>query len=76
MANKVNMQKMTVTVSLIVGFAWIVSDLKDEFVFWVAEEKEGTYVEEMGGYVANGQEILETSEFLDGNAVFATYASA
>lgn len=76
LANKVNMQKMTVTVSLIVGFAWIVSDLKDEFVFWVAEEKEGTYVEEMGGYVANGQEILETSEFLDGNAAFATYASA
>lgn len=76
LANKPNMQKLTVTVALIVSFAWIISDLKDEFVLYVTEEKEGTYVEAMGGYVTNGQEILDTSKFLDGNAVFATYASA
>lgn len=56
--NAVKMQKVTLIVSLIVSFAWIISDLKDEFVFWAAEEKEGTYVEAMGGYVANGEDLL------------------
>lgn len=74
--NKIDMQKLTVTVSLIVSFAWIISDLKDEFVFWTVEEKEGVYVDEMGGYVTNGKEILDTSKFLDGNETFATYSSA
>lgn len=74
--NAVKMQRVTVVVSLIVGLAWIISDLKDEFVFWVAEDKEGTYVEAMGGYVANGEDLLQTSEFLEGNDIFATYASA
>lgn len=74
--NAVKMQKVTLIVSLLVSFAWIISDLKDEFVFWAAEEKEGTYVEAMGGYVANGEDLLQTSEFLDGKDFFATYASA
>lgn len=64
-------------VSVVVGFAWITSTLQEELIFWKATEKEGIYIEEMGGDVtALATDLEKTTEFLDGEEFFATYASA
>ena len=47
------------------------------FVFMSSGEKQGTYVPQLGGYNAElGDDLLETSDFIDGRSFFATYASA
>lgn len=57
--------------------AWIGSVFLMEFNFNVFTEKEGIYVEAMGGYLTSlGDDLLKTAEFLGGAKTFATYASA
>ena len=66
-----------VVVSLVVGLSYVVSTAKDEFIFWKTQNKEGTYISELGGNVTtHNKDILNTSEFLKGQKFFATYASA
>lgn len=65
------------TASCVVCLAWIMSTCQTEFNFQVLTEKEGTYVDAMGGYMTSlGEDILKTSEFLGDKKTFATYASA
>ena len=64
------------TSSMVVCLAWIVSALQSEVNFNVFTEKEGVYVEEMGGNMTKlGEDILATAEFLGDAKTFATYSS-
>lgn len=55
------------TASLILGLAWVVTTAKDEFVIYFMTDKEGVYVEELGGNLtALGNDLIETDLFLDG----------
>lgn len=61
----------------LIGIAWCASTAKEELIFSCFTEKEGTYVEPMGGnLMERGQELLDTDIFLNGEEFFATYASA
>lgn len=63
--------------SAVLGMAWLVSALKEEILFWNTGERAGIYISSMGGNMtALGQDLIETSEFLDGDTFFSTYASA
>lgn len=63
--------------SMIISLAWIISDFKQEFLFWKVNEKTGKYISQMGGRVTSlGQDLIDTSKFLDGETFFSTYASA
>lgn len=65
------------SLSTIASLACIVSGAKDEFVFAHLTEKEGTYVEALGGNNTTlGADLLKTDEFLNGDSFFSTYASA
>lgn len=60
-----------------VCMAWIISSLKTEFVFWVIFDKEGQYLEALGGNSKDrGRDLVEAAEFLGDSEYFATYASA
>ena len=64
-------------ISSVVGFAWIVSDARDEFVLMYMTDQDGVYVEALGGNLTElGDDLIETDDFLEGNDFFATYASA
>lgn len=59
------------------SLAWIGADIKSELIFWKVLDKEGEYIEALGGNItALGADLLNTSEFLGTNKFFATYASA
>ena len=63
--------------SVIIALAWVISTSKDELIFKYMTDKEGVYVEALGGNVTNlGNDLLETEKFLNGEEFFATYASA
>lgn len=64
------------TASFVVAIAWIFSAFQTEFNFWALSEREGVYVEKMGGYMTSlGEDILATADFLGEKKTFATYAS-
>ena len=55
----------------------MVATFKDELTFRYFTDKEGIYVEELGGNITvRGEDLLKTNAFLSGNSVWATYASA
>ncbi len=59
------------------GLAWCVLAVKEELVFSQYTEKMGIYNEALGGNLtALGEDLVRTDEFLDGEKVFASYASA
>ncbi len=63
-------------VSIVICVAWIIGALQTEVNFYFFKEKEGVYVEKMGGYMTKlGEDILATDEFLGNAKTFATYAS-
>lgn len=69
--------KFVSIISTIVCCAWIVSSSVNEFKFWALTDKEGIYVEQMGGYMKKlGTDLISTKEFLGDKTCFATYASA
>lgn len=70
-------EKLAVLISFVIGIAWILFDIKEEFVFrWLTVE-EGTYVERMDGNLTSlGEDLIKTNEFLNGESFFAAYASA
>ena len=75
--NQKKVVRTLMTASLILGLAWVVATAKDEFVIYFMTDKEGVYVEELGGNLtALGNDLIETDLFLDGEEFFATYASA
>lgn len=65
---------------LIIGIgcsAWIISNAMDEFVFRYASEKDGHTVAAMGGNLTSlYEDVIEASDFLQGEPFFSTYASA
>lgn len=63
--------------SILFGSSWLMATMKDEVVFQYMTDKAGRYLESMGGNVATLPDDLErTSEFLDGDRFWSTYASA
>lgn len=63
--------------SAILGLAWIISTAKDEFVFWHMTDKDGEYIEALGGNLTSlDNDLIEAGTFLKGDDFFATYASA
>lgn len=63
-------------ISVVLSFSWIMSDARDEMVFWKATPKEGKYIEALGGNIRQlGTELLAANKFLKGNKFFSTYAS-
>lgn len=63
-------------ISVVLSFSWIMSDARDEVVFWKATPKEGKYIEALGGNIRQlGNELLSANKFLKGNKFFSTYAS-
>lgn len=63
--------------STIISLAWLISTISDEVVFTFMTEKEGVYVDALGGSLTSlGEDLNETDKFLDGKAFWATYASA
>lgn len=74
-----NMNGMLKTLSLVTLIscgACIVSMAKNEFAFQYLTEKQGTYVEQLGGNLSRlGEDLLKTDKFLNGEKFFATYAS-
>lgn len=70
------LEKKCTTVVLVICFAWILSTAKDEFVFAYATEKDGEYIESMGGNMTGLYLDMKVAhDFLEGNEFFATYAS-
>lgn len=69
--------RFTVIASIIISVAWIISDVKEEVIFKYLTDRDGIYVDALGGNLTFlGDEIIATNYFLDGNDFFATYASA
>lgn len=57
--------------------AWCIATGQEEFNFQILEDKQGVYIEELGGNVtALEEDLLNTKEFLGDKKTFATYASA
>lgn len=74
---KKKQEVIAIVISCIVVIAQIVASAKDEIIFKYMTDKEGIYVEALGGNLTYlGDALLETNEFLDGKDFFATYASA
>lgn len=72
---KISPKRFTAVV-LVVSFAWILSTAKDEFLFTYTTEKDGEYVESMGGNMTSLYSDMKSAhDFLNGNEFFATYAS-
>ena len=64
-------------IASLVGMVLLVSSTIDEVSFWNISNKEGEYVEAMGGNMTSlYKDLKNTSEFLKGDSFFATYASA
>lgn len=62
---------------LVVSVAWCTSTLKDEAIFYLITDKDGEWVESMGGYMTYlANDLNETSRFLAGENFWSTYASA
>lgn len=69
--------KLVIVTSMVMSLALIISDFKDEVFFWKLNEKDGKYVSQMGGSMTYlGDDLINTSQFLNGKSFFATYASA
>lgn len=63
------------SVVISVGFCAVLA--QKEIAFASTTGQDGIYVEELGGYMTSlGDDLLETKDFLQDEAVFATYASA
>lgn len=61
----------------ILGIAWVISTAKDESIFKFMTDKEGEYIEALGGNLTRlGNDLLKTETYLNGEKFFATYASA
>lgn len=73
------MEKFIRTAAFAVSLAWIVSAVKEEFIFLGGGgyNRKGEYVAELGGNMTlYGSDLLRTNGFLNGDKFFATYASA
>ncbi|MBQ6687274.1 MAG: hypothetical protein IJN03_01985 [Bacilli bacterium] len=67
---------LLIVILAVIGISWGVSRIQEEVRF-ITYEKEGEYIEELGGYNKDlGKDLLWTKEFLQDKKVFATYASA
>lgn len=76
-AKKRRMEIAIMVASCIVAVALIISSAKEEFIFKYMTDKDGVYVEALGGNLTSlGTDLLDTNEFLNGEDFFATYASA
>ena len=79
-ASSVDHEKVIQTLLIsasILGLAWVISTAKDEFVFKYMTDKDGEYVEALGGNLTElGNDLLKTETVLNGEKFFATYASA
>ena len=69
-------EKTFVMIAFLIGFSWSAATLKDEVIFYFLTDKEGEYVQEMDGYMTVlGADLKNTTQFLNGEKFFATYAS-
>ena len=75
--NRKKVARVLAVSSSILGLAWIIATAKDEFIFDFMTDKDGEYVEALGGNLTSlGNDLVETELFLDGEDFFATYALA
>lgn len=64
-------------ISVITALSMLVSMTKGELYFNYGTDKDGAYVEELGGYLTELEDdLIATKEYIGDNRVFATYASA
>lgn len=64
-------------VTLITSFTWIFLYITAEIGYWKLIDKDGEYIEAMGGNVISyGTDLLDAAQFIGNNKYFATYASA
>ncbi len=79
-ADSVDHEKVVQTLLIaasILGIAWVISTAKDESIFKFMTDKEGDYIEALGGNLTRlGNDLLKTETYLNGEKFFATYASA
>lgn len=72
---KENMRAVAL-VSIVISVSWLVFSAKSEFVFNHFTQKEGEYIESLGGNMTTlGTDLKKTHEFLHGEPIWATYAS-
>lgn len=72
-----SIKKIILITSVVVGLAWCISTIKEEFIFNTLNEKEGMYIDALGGNITTYvDDLLKTKEFLNGEKFFSTYASA
>ncbi len=72
-----NIKYVIIYVAFITSISWIVETARDEIVFAYFTDKNGTYIEELGGYIQTyGEDLLKADKFLKGASVWATYSSA
>ena len=75
--DKQNNNHVVSVISMVISAALIISSAKDELILGFMTEKSGVYVEKMdGNLISLGEDLLRTNQFLSGDRVFATYASA
>jgi len=69
--------KIVMIVANVTALAWCVAIVKEEVIFSTMTEKEGIYVDALGGNMtALGEDLVQTQQFLNDENFFATYASA
>ena len=74
--DKLILEKTVLIISTITCLCWLVSACKEEVLFAKKANKEGSYIEQLGGYVTSlDSDLLRTDSFLNGKEFFATYAS-
>lgn len=73
-------QNIIVVISAVIALSWLIPAAKNEFAFNNIINKDGVYVEALGGNCTEehgrGEDLIKTNEFLKGESFFATYASA
>lgn len=75
--NRKKLYKYLMISSLTLGLIWAVLSIKEELKFKFDTEKEGVFIEALGGSLTKlGEDIIEADKFLNGEEFFATYASA
>ena len=69
-------KRVVALVSIVISASWLVFSAKSEYVFNHFTQKEGEYIESLGGNMTVlGTDLKKTHEFLHGEPIWATYAS-
>lgn len=74
--NKILAEKKISWIAISLSFIWIIAEVKDEVISFHINER-GSYNQALGGYLtAYNSDLENAKQFLDGEKIFSTYASA